>query len=96
MTAEPPGRGVRPTRTQRHLLEQLAEGGMLSMPPWAKRILLIPRGSGLTPTVPSATFRVLLRHGWIEREGGADSWPPRFRISAAGRAELEVRQGRGR
>ena len=88
MAVERPGRHRRPTAAQRELLERLAEGAVIRMPPWSKKVRLIPARSGPTPSVPSATFRVLLRHGWIERES-ADSYVPSFRLSDAGRAAPE-------
>lgn len=83
---------MRPTPTQRRLLERLAEGAVIRMPPWGKHVLLIPAGTGATPSVPTATFRVLLRYGWIERDS-PDSYVPTYRLSDAGRAALHGASG---
>ena len=96
MAVEPsPDRQVRPTPAQRRLLERLGQGAVLRMPPWSRHVRLIPAGAGETPSVPTATFRVLLRHGWIERESGPDSQVPSFRLSAAGQAALDRAGGEG-
>lgn len=81
----------RPTEAQRAILEQLAGGAVLSIPPWSKRIMLIPSGpGGVTRTVSDATFRVFCRYAWIVRTSGSGDQVPSYGLSEAGRAALGV------
>src|SRR5215208_8092465 len=80
---------ARPTVSQRRLLAGLAAGDLIRLPPWSRRIQRIAAG-GETGSVPSPTFRVLLRYGWIERTSGPGDQVPTYRISDAGRRLLEA------
>lgn len=79
--------GRRPTASQRRLLERLAAGADMRLPPWGKRVQLVATGEP-GQHVADATFRVLLRYGWIERASGPTSQVPTYRLSAAGRSTL--------
>ena len=80
---------ARLTASQRRLLERLVAGDLIRLPPWSRRIHLITTG-GETGSVPTPTFRALLRHGWIERAAGSSNQVPTFRISEAARRLLEA------
>ena len=45
--------------------------------------------SGETGYLPTPTFRVLLRYGWIDRANGAADRVPTYRLSEAGGQLLE-------
>ena len=77
-----------PTGPQRRLLERLAAGSVIRLPPWSRRIQLITVGQPMD-TVPTATFRALLRHGWIVRTSAPADQVPSFALSDAGRQHLE-------
>src|SRR5687768_9133631 len=83
---------VRPTASQRRLLLCLAAGDLIRLPAWSSRIQLIAT-SGQTGSVPTPTYRVLLRHGWIERTSGPDAQVPTFRLSSAGQRLLTSIEG---
>lgn len=78
----------RPTLAQRRVLECLAAGGVIYLPPWSKRIQLVAVGER-TAYLPTPTFRALLRHGWIVRASGQGDQMPSFRLSEAGQGLLE-------
>jgi hypothetical protein len=79
---------VQPTASQRRLLERLAAGDVIRLPPWSRRIQVIAVNRQ-TGSVPSPTFRALLRHGWIERTSGPADQEPTFRLSDLGRRLLD-------
>ncbi len=78
----------RPTLAQRRLLERLAAGSTIRLPPWTKRIQLVTVGEQ-TEYLSTPTFRVLLRHGWIVRDSGPGDQVPSYRLSEAGQRLLE-------
>jgi hypothetical protein len=71
------------------LLSRLAAGDLIRLPPWSRHIQLIAVGNE-TGSVPSPTFRVLLRYGWIERASGPGDQVPTYRLSDAGRRLLSA------
>jgi hypothetical protein len=76
-----------PSDAQRRILERLVADAWLVTPPWSRQIQLVATGD-LAETVSAATFRVLMRGGWIERISAAHQQTPRYGLSAAGRAAL--------
>ena len=78
----------RPTAAQLRLLERLAAGSVIRMPPWSKRIQPVTVGEAMD-TVPTATFRALLRHGWIARSSSPADQVPSYRLSESGLRLLE-------
>jgi len=77
-----------PSAAQRRILECLASGASLVMPPWSAHIQLVAPGE-VGMRIPVPTFRVLLRHAWIVRVPAADQQSPRYGLSDAGRAALK-------
>ncbi len=78
-----------PTASQRRLLERLDAGSVIRLPPWSKRIQLVTVGER-TGTVPTPTFRVLLRHSWLVRASGPGDQVPSYRLTGAGKQLLEA------
>ena len=78
---------ARPSLTQRRVLERLASGAVVRMPPWARRSQLVAAGEQ-GEHLADATLRVLLRHGWVKRETGPASQVPTYHLSRVGRQAL--------
>jgi hypothetical protein len=87
------GVGDEITEAQRQTLDRLAAGAVIRLPPWSKRVQLVETGAP-GKHIADATFRVLLRYGWIERESGPASQVPTFRLSEAGRSVLAAATAR--
>ena len=79
----------RPTLAQRLLLERLAAGSTIRLPPWTKRIQLVAVGEQMA-YVSTPTFRALLRHGWIVRVSGPGDQVPSFGLSEDGKLALQT------